>query len=235
MIAKQQNTYEEHQDPYNSSLFCERIVAPFVLARYRLQHSPAQEENRGPQSTEVRSLQELDDPAVSTNSTETTLSKPSVQSLNSLTPKNQTNVESIIESVRKRLNMKDEAKKQMRLTVTFRKPSETSLSSPKYGATTQPYARQSKALTEMVKFPQKKIVVKLSRASVPSASSQRKLKPHIRANSLPTCALMKLEGVTDSKDSVAPSSGQKSSQKQFLIKTVRFSLTKDEPANDVSP
>eukprot|EP00331_Platyophrya_macrostoma_P017484 CAMPEP_0176470502 /NCGR_PEP_ID=MMETSP0127-20121128/40492_1 /TAXON_ID=938130 /ORGANISM="Platyophrya macrostoma, Strain WH" /LENGTH=208 /DNA_ID=CAMNT_0017864805 /DNA_START=23 /DNA_END=645 /DNA_ORIENTATION=- len=200
MITKPQK--DESQDPYGSNIFCDRLVLPFVLARYKNIKPYQTEDFVVSEPNEIRSLQDLDDPSLS-RLQENTNAKPVAQSLTTLPSDDQNKGESIIEIVRRRLSIKDEAKKQMALAQNGKKQRELIPNSPKLGASTYvksgtftspypkvPNTQQTKAsvnnlMKSPTKVPQTLTNKTFKTVAASNINVRRNLGAHLRASSLP--------------------------------------------------
>lgn len=226
MISKSQSSIED--EPYGNSsrgAFCDRLVLPFVLARYKLHSTVQPDENALTEADQPRSLNSL--PEFNETLSTRRDSFGGAASLTNLSPRND-KVDSIIANVKRRLSLKDEAKKQQRLSLIFNRTrnSNVSLKQPKQPMQSAEKTPENKGrnfriktFTSATKTPVKALFPmpqpdKFAKPNPPASNTRKVLRPRFRASSLPTLGGVNVQEANEGTPS--------ENLKQQRIKVVRF-------------
>lgn len=222
-----------------------RIVLPFVLANYKVQPPTATDEANRYEVTEVTSLNSLPDlqsPASvgrGENSIGSKTSVKSADSLTSLSPEKK-NIDAVIDSVRKRLALKDERNRLELLKRTNNRKT----SSPKKSNTFNDNNRKSESKGSYSLFElktplkskepvQKEGFFQLTSPQKPlssSSGSRKRPHTHYKTVSQPNLNLM-LSSLSSSKSPEEDPSSALTRSKRRGIKTVRFFLVPTDDEN----
>lgn len=117
-----QHQSTEHHSIYLGSPSCDRLVLPFVLARFKVRSPREFDENNDiNEPTSLHSLPELSETPLGMKRNGT--GKPnSVKSLINLSPRSQKKIDTIIDSAKARLKLKDQ-KKRLEFLASLKRPS----------------------------------------------------------------------------------------------------------------